>query len=80
MFLISIKLNKCVKKLFQKIMQYCNLFLIAVVYYPYELQYVPDCETAVDTYSSTLIDVCNYYKTQKMYERGVDAWTFRLSS
>ena len=47
------------KKLFQKFMQCCNLFLIAVFYYPLELQYVPDCETAVDTHSSTLIDVSN---------------------
>ena len=59
MFLISMKLNKCMKKLFQKFMQCCNLFLIAVFYYPLELQYVPDCETAVDTHSSTLIDVSN---------------------
>ena len=68
------------EKVFQKVMECCSLILIAVVYYPLELQYVPDCETAVDSYSSTLIDVSNYYKTQKMYERAADAWTFRLSS
>ena len=28
MFLISIKLDKCVEKMFQKILEYCNLLLI----------------------------------------------------
>ena len=36
------------------------------------------CEKAVDTYPSTVIHVCNCYKTQKICEKAVDTCPFML--
>ena len=90
MFLISIKLNKCVKKIFQRILKCCNPFLIATKhvkgfhFYPYALEYVlysyviqEMYENVVDTYSSALmLQVSKFYKTGKLFEKAVDTRPF----
>ena len=53
LFLITLKLKKCLETLFQKFWEYCHLFLIAtkikkymkeaVDYCLHTLEYVPDC-------------------------------------
>ena len=79
MLLIGIKLNKFVKKLFKKVLECCNILLIAAIYY----QLLPIAtreirEKTVDTYPSRLMHVSNCFKTQKMGKKVVNICAFML--